>query len=371
VVKARQGGRRWRRAPARSIGLVALTVAVTVLAGPAPSVTAAQQIFPPTGFGGYRWFGSVNQISASWPVPDILSTGATAEASTWVGAQPQQGGYPFIQLGTLENSVSHVGGFYEAFWSDTAVDFHPQFFGAVSGGDTVTADMRIGKTGWTLVLADLTKHKTYTQTIHYGVGDASGSYNQAEWLQEDPAPSSQTATDLPYPQTSTVRFTDLKVDRRDPHLGLANGQVLLATNGVMLVPSAVTDDGFTFATPLGAARTYLLAARQLDAANSAFALALSKWSSMSKKAKLQTSTTAERAIAANAVAFQDATWPQAAQADVHALVGHLQLLQGDYTRWIKSGMNLSGLDYSTLLTDSDANHDYADRVRNDLGLPPI
>ena len=244
----------------------------------AASAKASTTYFPPTGFGGYRWYGHVKQISAQWNVPTVQPSSTFEFASTWVGAQNQEGGAPFIQLGITENSLGAVGTQYRSFWSDPTVGFHPQVLSVVHAGDLVSANMAQVRGGWLLTFKDITRGSVKTKKVVYGIGAA---FTQAEWLQEDPAPDSDTPNDLAYPTTSPVQIAHLLVNHRAPKLNTANGQVLIASNDITLVPSAVTDDAFHLFAPTGEAKAYLDIARSLDVAISAYDANSSHWSALS------------------------------------------------------------------------------------------
>jgi len=47
-----------------------------------------------------------------------------------------------------------------------------------------------------------------------------------------------------YPRTPTIAFEDAKVNGTVPHLAFADGQALLATGDVFLVPTPFSGDGF-------------------------------------------------------------------------------------------------------------------------------
>ena len=142
-------------------------------------------------------------------------------------------------------------------------------------GDLVSANMSQVSDGWTLTFKDLTRHRTTTKKVAYGEG---ATFSQAEWLQEDPAPRDDTPTDLPYPTTSVVQIDHLRVNHAAPKLPLENAQVLIASNGITLVPSAVEGDAFHLLAPTGMAKTYLEIARSLDGAIAAFGAASTRWS---------------------------------------------------------------------------------------------
>ena len=362
------------RSHGRRLTIFASAVAALVLSGllsPVPAFASGAKetptYFPPTAFGGYRWsagwHGNVKQISAQWRVPKIQPSSKFQYASTWVGAQNPDGGPPFIQLGITENNIGQLGGDYRSFWSDTKVDFHPQVMSVVRAGDLVSADMSQVSGGWLLTFKDLTRHSTKTKKVAYGAGK---TYSQAEWLQEDPAPKDNTPTDLPYPTTSVVQFAHLLVNHSVPKLRLDDGQVLIASNGITLVPSAVEHDSFHFSAPTGTAKTYLAIARSLDGALSAFGAASSHWSDVPMKRRLSIVNELEQSFQLNATELDALSLPNHDAAD---LGQRSVIIVHDLSAWTTAGLAERGAAFDRLTRDEQIGN-LADRVRADLGLPP-
>ncbi len=356
----------------RRLAIFAFAVGALVLSSllsplPASGAKASPTFFPPTAFGGYRWsagwHGNVKQISAQWRVPKIQPSSKFEYASTWVGAQNPSGGPPFIQLGITENNFGQLGGEYRSFWSDTKVDFHPQVLSVVRPGDLVSADMTQVSDGWVLTFKDLTRHSTRTKNVPYGAGK---TYSQAEWLQEDPAPKDDTPTDLPYPTTSVVQIGHLLVNHSAPKLRLENAQVLIASNGITLVPSAVERDAFHFSAPTGTAKTYLEIARSLDTSLSAFGAASSHWSNVPMARRLTIVNELEHSFQLNATALNALALPNHDAAD---LGQRSAVIVQDLSAWATAGLAERGAAFEKLTRDEQIER-LADRVRADLGLPP-
>lgn len=253
-------GRTHVRRPGRlsrvvSWGTLALLGALTAgaawlgTAGSPPSVAApnpaAACSAPATGFSGYVEQRPADRVSAEWTVP---ATGKSyGFAATWVGLQWQR--KAFIQVGTNENHSAQPR--YEAFWSDTALGFHPHTLLSVRPGDAVRASISKVAGGWSVRFDDLTANRANGFVTPYA---SSTRMNLAEWIQEDP---STGCTDFAYPQTSTVTFGQLSLDGADPVLPYADAQILESPNGIVLVPTHVTDDGFSVAEPTGVQAQYL------------------------------------------------------------------------------------------------------------------
>ena len=234
-----------------------MAMSVTLTGTPAAQGATTGAI-PGGGFGGYRyWPTSVRSVEATWQVPVVLEGSPDGNASTWIGAQNDRGGYPFIQVGTVEEAFFGLHASF-AFWSDTTVGFHPQImFGPIHGGDTVAVDMQRHGGTWHLSVDDLTSQKILATNVSYGAGAA---FTQAEWLQEDPVPDAPGTTNLiagsdsPYPKLSNARFTQVLLNGHAPVLELGNGQTLMATGGVFRVPTVFDGDAFGLLPPVGLGR---------------------------------------------------------------------------------------------------------------------
>ena len=350
--------------------LVALVAGGLVVSGAvgrsnasASSAKTPSTYFPPTGFGGYKWYGAVTQISAQWRIPTIRPSRTFEDASTWVGAQNERGGAPFIQLGTTENNVGVLGEQYQSFWSDPKVGFHPQVLGVVRAGDLVSADMTRTSAGWVLTFKDLTHGNTETKRVTYGVGSA---FSQAEWLQEDPSPNGTSPTDLPYPKTSMVQMQDLLVNQAPPKLRLQDGQVLIASNGIILVPSTVENDMFHFFGPTGKAKTYLNAARSLDAALSPLDADFSHWNDIPRTRREHIVSVLSRSYRENAAALGTLSLPNN---DATLLAHRIVTIEHDLSAWVRAGLAEHGATFEKFVRDAQIS-ELADKVRSDIGLPP-
>ncbi len=345
---------------------IAAAAALTMLvAGGCASQATPREVAPQTGFGGYRWWGRVHDVSARWQVPTILSVSRTGHASTWIGAQNLEGGYPFIQVGTTEDDDD---GFidYEAFWSDSDVSFHPQNFNEVSPGDIVEASMSRSAHGWTLRLDDLSDDDDMSTTVAYG---ADGIYNQAEWLQEDPTPSSVTAVDLPYPHTSTVRFSRLEVNDHAPRLDLHNGQTLMASDDINLVPTPLRADAFALVPPTAAAGRYLQCAARLDRVINRYNYEFASWSSRSLGQRRQDIARLLAAYAAFDADLNGPNWPPRARTSLRELVRANDRVVAAYRAWLAAGANTStraGEEVEQAVRAASSSP-----ARASLGLPPV
>jgi hypothetical protein len=356
----------------KKLRLASLAVSVLLVAGFSVVALPAQAgrtstAFPGTGFGGYRWMnGPVTQISAQWRVPRILPTSSQGSASTWIGAQNQDGP-PFIQLGTVENKFDLFVPTYSAFWSDPDVGFHPQNFGAVGAGDLVSAELIRMSSGWRLTFRDITRSTTKSRVVKYGL---TGSYDQGEWLQEDPSPSDLSKIDLPYPKTSLVEFEDLRVDGDVPKLDLADGQVMLANGGAFLVPSRVTDGTFFFGAPSGPQKSYLEAARNVDIAISAFAVDSLRWKTLSTSERESIAPTIGQAFGKFSTAISTLSLSKTSETDAVGLEQQNRRVQSDFDACRSAGCPTGSTAFLKISEDLESIGAAADKLRASLGLSP-
>ncbi len=106
---------------------------------------------------------------------------------------------------------------------------------------------------------------------------STGSYDQAEWIQEDPPPSLLASQDEPFPLLSRIRFTNVVVDKSIPHLVFSDAQALASISGRSLVPTRVAADSFSFAPATGIAQQYLSEALKYDDAAVRYETATRSW----------------------------------------------------------------------------------------------
>jgi hypothetical protein len=148
------------------------------------SVTSSS---PPTtrSFGtqaGYVWQGQVRSVGASWTVPHIIGTSPCGVAGTWIGAVAPGTPGPFIQIGVNETCTQagpdgKPAVFYEAFWSDVRLHFHPRRLFFVNAGDVISASLTLADHRWTLVLVDRSSGETThfsTRRVQLGGVEAGG-----------------------------------------------------------------------------------------------------------------------------------------------------------------------------------------------------
>ncbi|MGO9198898.1 MAG: G1 family glutamic endopeptidase [Acidimicrobiales bacterium] len=187
-------------------------------------------------FAGYAWFGQVTQVSASWTVPVMQAEAGTTGASTWIGVQgPQQ--REFFQIGTTEGTFDGQSS-YEAFWSDPARGFHPQFLMFVEPNDEIHAIISESRSSWSASITDVTT--SAAESAPTAPSDFL-TLSQAEWLQEDPKLPSGPS---PYPDIAPTNVSRLEVDGGPPVPAQLVPQWMALPHGQKVVPGPVVHDSF-------------------------------------------------------------------------------------------------------------------------------
>jgi hypothetical protein len=140
--------------------------------------------------------GAVTAVSGSWVVPTVSGSG-TSYSSDWVGIDGFSS--PTVeQIGTdsdLSGGAPQYYAWYEMYPSGSV-----EIPLAIHAGDTITASVAYGASGFTLSISDATTGKSFTTTK-----TASGAQrSSAEWVVE--APSSFSGI-LPLADFGKVTFT--------------------------------------------------------------------------------------------------------------------------------------------------------------------
>jgi Peptidase A4 family len=321
---------------------------------------------PQSGQGGYSWLGKVKQIGADWKVPAIFKNSRAGDAATWIGAQDDNG-TDFIQLGTLENKDLTGSTYYQAFWSDTAVNFSPQILGTVKAGDTVSVRMVRKGYGWSLRLKDRSSALYINRQIDFGFGDP---FNQGEWIQENPSSSYNGLPVLPYPEMANVTFRDLMVNKVAPRLGLGDGQVLITSNVRYRVPSAVHSDAFSMDFPSATQLRFLNDMRPSDLEATVFGNEFAHWSSTPATMRKSDVANYVRILRSTTRSLAQQSWPVPTSRLVTKYVtwceGELRLLK----LWSEVSAPLKGSAFENWSV-SELQREYsANGLRESLNLPP-
>jgi hypothetical protein len=315
---------------------------------------------PQYGFGGYQLYPDqpVSNVSGQWTVPTIASNSSEGDASTWIGAQADNGA--FAQVGTVENRFAKDQ--YYAFWSSTSKQFVPLFLLAVKPGDDVKAHMAMTSSGWALTLSDLTSGTSKTVATKYGANDA---FNSCEWFQENPVYSQFVHTD--YPTLSTVEFRDMKLNDSIPQFNYADAQTLSTYNDTFYVPTHVHRDHFTLVPATGSALNFLTDVYLSDELGSEFFESATQGI---EPGNIVTNTYIA-GLGLDLPILQSQSWPHPVTKAMKHYIKTEEHLENYMQSWMdepsaqRSG-NLANVQYQLLNADR-----VADKVRALLGLPPI
>jgi hypothetical protein len=366
-----------------TVGLVVLAVAFATLAstsGPSEHsrIISVTSFAPGTGFGGYRWSGPVDEISAQWRVPSIRSTSKPGTALVWIGAQSRNDGGAFIQLGSFaylpKQSASRQGHkasesngpSYGVFWSDTSRQFKPvELLGLMHSGDLISFQMQRNAQGWRLTAQNLTFHWIHSIEVSYGAGS---TYNQGEWLQEGPAVGAVADKDVPYADISTVTFKHLKINRHPPHLRFADAQAFATVSGIYLVPSKQEGDRFSLLPAKGATRQYLRDAEQFDAASDPIALQIVVPKPKTQQSPESIAQALDNAYLALESQLRTQRWPASTRPAIAQVVRDIGIIRTRIAEWATSkGATTNAL--RQIVGSPEVRRDLK-QVKARLGLPP-
>ena len=358
---------RRRRSTSTSAVLLFALVLSLVLLHPTHNHTSStsDSVYPANGFGGYQWDGRVTSTSSTFRVPTI-SANSTGDASTWIAADDGSFSH-FIQLGVTEDSFSPGAAQYEAFWSDVAVGFHPHSLGLVRAGDPVSVLMTQNRSGWLLRFVNERNHLVVTKQINFG---GAAVYRHGYWQQEDPTDSGIAAKDLPYPDMTTTRLTRLKVNHHVPKLLRDGGGILMASSGVIRIPTPERLDSFGFYAPTGVTAQFLMDQAVTDAGDAVFNARFAKWDNtpLVDRARFTHDLwTAYRGFAEELTAQQ---WPPFLRVDMARLVSSKRIEVRLLKQWAVTGYD-SGADL--FYQANSQNHttvNIEDDIHRLLGVPP-
>jgi hypothetical protein len=321
------------------------------------------------GFAGYGVFGQVDRVAADMRVPQIKSIPARAPfgtASTWIGAQNEEGAFAQVGITESENrTAGRLTQVYDGFWSDTARNFHPIGIGSVRVGDLISVEMQLGASGWVLRFEDLSTGSVHSISTGYGAGQ---EYDFAEWFQEDPVLSADPLHNLPYPAMSRVTFSRLDLDGGPPELDGTDAESMDVANGPLLVATSFRSDGFTVVPATGYARQYLFDVSSYNLVLQAYALAVYDQRPGSGSSHVVAeSVQLVRALDVFENELSAQTWPARVEGAVQALLAENYRLSIDL-RDIESTGPTSAVEVR-VLSDETVSRGLAEMVRADLGLP--
>jgi hypothetical protein len=199
-----------------------------------------------------------NAITGDWIVPVVTqhTAGQDEYSSDWIGigggcvdAACTVGDNTLIQTGTEQDVDASGAPSYGAWWEiipGPSIDISNM---TVSAGDHMHAEIKevvAGSNVWTIVLQDVTRGETFTQTVPY-----SSSHLTAEWIEETPLLLSANAGFAALPNLTSPVFTKATTNGGNANLVAGEEIQLIDSNGnVIGTPSApnATHDGFDACT---------------------------------------------------------------------------------------------------------------------------
>ena len=256
-----------------SIALLAavamLGVVATASAAPAPTAHGQLLKIRAQTNQSSNWFGynqgSVelggklfNAITGDWTVPAVTqhTPGQDEYSSDWIGigggcvdAGCTVGDNTLIQTGTEQDVDASGNPSYGAWWEiipGPSIDISNM---TVSAGDHMHAELKeavAGSNVWTIVLQDVTRGETFTQTVPY-----SSSHLTAEWIEETPLLLSTNAGFAALPNLTSPAFTSATTNGSNANLVASEEiQLIDSIGNVIGTPSAPnsTHDGFDACT---------------------------------------------------------------------------------------------------------------------------
>jgi len=245
----------WRPALAVTLGLVSFIAQVpgatastsTLVHMPARARAAQRGVAYSTNWSGYADYNATfTDVEGSWTQPAVTcpSTGRRY-AAFWVGLD----GYTsnsVEQIGTDSDCAGKNRPVYYAWYemypaaSVTLSSSYP-----VRAGDSLSAQVSVSGTTFTLVLKNTTRGWTFTTTqTSTSAQDAS-----AEWVAEAPSSCVITCSVLPLANFGTMHFTGAFVNHRSGTIAsYTHDNVIMVTNSgtTKALPSALTGYGTSF-----------------------------------------------------------------------------------------------------------------------------
>jgi hypothetical protein len=144
---------------------------------------------------------------------------------------------------------------YWAFWTDPIHHYLPITLFPVRAGDQVSATLSLARGRWTVSISDTDSHAS---AVFSTAEEASASFDQAEWLQEDVSSSDPTSS---YPALSPISFAQVGVNGAPPSQDRLY-PAWMSAGGETVAPTRPSGDSFTI-RPL---RPSTLELRYLDLA---------------------------------------------------------------------------------------------------------
>jgi Peptidase A4 family len=195
-----------------------------------------------------------NSITGDWTVPTATqhTKGQAESSSDWIGigggcidAGCTATDSTLIQTGTEQDVGSGGNASYSAWWELVPAPSITISGMAVKPGDHMhasIAEVVPDSNVWTITLKDVTRNKTFTQTVPY-----SSTHATAEWIEETPLEIGTNAGFAALPNLTNPAWTSATVNGASAGLKSSEKMNLIDSNGKVIgAPSApnATRNGF-------------------------------------------------------------------------------------------------------------------------------
>ena len=186
----------------------------------------------------------VNQITASWVVPNVNASAGNSYSSAWIGIGGQFD-KTLIQVGTEHNYVN--GNYVYNAWYELLPAFAVKLTDIqISPEDQITAAISLVNSNtnvWNIQITDTTTGQAFNQNFSYNSTRLSG-----EWMVERPSVNNQISALADF---GSVTFTDCSLNLNSavgPIGNFSYSQIRMANNaGTQLTNvSPISSDGSSF-----------------------------------------------------------------------------------------------------------------------------
>src|SRR3954471_2701649 len=256
----------------RTLALLAAAAAALASASTASATPAAHgqllQVRADTN-QSTNWFGynqgsldlggkQFNAITGDWivPAPTQHSAGQNEYSSDWIGigggcvdANCTVGDSTLIQTGTEQDVDAAGNASYGAWWEIIPGPSIAITNMTIASGDHMhssIAELVPGSNLWTIVLQDVTRNETFTETVPY-----SSTHLTAEWIEETPLLLGTNAGFAALPNLTNPAFENARTNSANAKLTPNEKMLLTDSNGRVIGAPSNPDaqaDGFAACT---------------------------------------------------------------------------------------------------------------------------
>lgn len=215
---------------------IGLTVSALMSVGATPALADSVQSSNWAGYAVHRAGVRFKKVVANWKQPTVdCSQFSPGYSAMWVGL----GGYSassdaLEQIGT-EIDCTSSGRPVSSAWYELVPAPSQSIRMTVNPGDALSASVSVSGRRVTLILANLTRHRTFRKTLRVAPIDLSS----AEWIVEAPSEcvNANVCRTLPLANFGTALFTSAAAGVTSGHTGAISDRVWDATK-IRLTPSA-------------------------------------------------------------------------------------------------------------------------------------